>query len=66
MATSTAEEWQRYEWTLVSNGDRWIREHPGDPLAADVRAWIDAARARLLAPGGMETIGFALVVLRGG
>ena len=66
VATSTAEEWQRYEWTLVSNGDRWIREHPGDPLAADVRAWIDAARARLLAPGGMETIGFALVVLRGG
>jgi hypothetical protein len=29
-----------------------------------VRAWIDAARGRLLAPGGAETIGFALVVLR--
>jgi SAM-dependent methyltransferase len=64
VATSSSEDWERYEWTLVSNGDRWAREHAGEPLAADVRAWIDAARARLLAPGGSATIGFALVVLR--
>jgi SAM-dependent methyltransferase len=64
VATSSPEDWERYEWTLVSNGDRWAREHAGAPLAADVRAWIDAARARLLAPGGTATIGFALVVLR--
>ena len=55
---------ERYEWTLISNGDRWVREHPDDGLAEDVRAWIDAARGRLLAPGGTATIGFALVVLR--
>jgi len=64
VATSSPEDWERYEWTLVSNGDRWAREHPGDELAADVRAWIGAARSRLLAPGGTATIGFALVVLR--
>jgi SAM-dependent methyltransferase len=64
VATSTQEDWERYEWTLVSNGDRWARERAGDPLAADVRAWIDAARRRLRAPGGTTTIGFALVVLR--
>jgi SAM-dependent methyltransferase len=64
LATSTPEDWERYEWTLISNGDRWVREHPGDPLAAGVRSWIDAARGRLLAPGGTATIGFALIMLR--
>ena len=64
VATSSPEDWERYEWTLISNGDRWAREHPGDRLAPDVRAWIDAARGRLLAPGGTATIGFSLVVLR--
>ena len=64
VATSSPSDWERYEWTLISNGDRWAREHPDDGLAEDVRAWIDAARGRLLAPGGTETIGFALVVLR--
>jgi cyclopropane fatty-acyl-phospholipid synthase-like methyltransferase len=64
VATSRPEDWERYEWTLVSNGDRYVHEHAGEPLADDVRAWIDAARGRLLAPGGTDTIGFALVVLR--
>jgi SAM-dependent methyltransferase len=64
VATSSPADWERYEWTLVSNGDRWVREHAADELVPDVRAWIDAARDRLLAPGGTETIGFALVVLR--
>jgi cyclopropane fatty-acyl-phospholipid synthase-like methyltransferase len=64
VATSTPEVWERYEWTLIANGDRWLRKHAGEPIADDVRAWIDAARARLLAPGGTTTLGFALVVLR--
>ena len=64
VATSSSADWERYEWTLISNGDRWAREHAGDELVPDVRAWIDAACSRLLAPGGAETIGFALVVLR--
>jgi hypothetical protein len=57
-------DWDRYEWTLIANGERWASEHPDDPAAADVLAWVDAARERLLAPGGRETIGFGLVLLR--
>ena len=61
VATSTQRDWEGYEWTLIANGDAYARAHDD---GADVRAWTDRARARLLAPGGTETIGFALVVLR--
>jgi SAM-dependent methyltransferase len=57
-------DWDRYEWTLIANGERWAAEHPGDPAAPDVLAWVDDARRRLLAPGGRDTIGFGLVLLR--
>ena len=57
-------DWDRYEWTLIANGERWAAEHPGDPAAPDVLAWVGAARNRLLAPGGRDTIGFGLVLLR--
>jgi SAM-dependent methyltransferase len=57
-------DWDRYEWTLIANGERWAAEHPGDPAADDVLEWVDAARHRLLAPGGRDTIGFGLVLLR--
>jgi SAM-dependent methyltransferase len=61
VATSTQREWEEYEWTLIANGDAYARTHDD---GADVRAWIDRARERLLAPGGRDTIGFALIVLR--
>jgi SAM-dependent methyltransferase len=64
VATSTPEDWERYEWTLIDNGDRYVREHADDALANDVETWIDAARRRLQAPGGTVTLGFALLVLR--
>jgi SAM-dependent methyltransferase len=64
VATSTPRDWEAYEWALIANGDRFAREHDGDPVAADVRAWIDRARERLLAPGATDTLGFALVLLR--
>jgi SAM-dependent methyltransferase len=57
-------DWDRYEWTVIANGERWAADHPDDPAAPDVLAWVDAARERLLAPGGRETIGFGLVLLR--
>jgi hypothetical protein len=57
-------DWDRYEWTLIANGERWAAEHPGDAAAPDVLAWVDDARERLLAPGGRETIGFGQVLLR--
>ena len=61
VATSTQRDWEDYEWTLIANGDAYARAHPD---AGGVRAWIARARERLLAPGGRDTIGFALIVLR--
>jgi SAM-dependent methyltransferase len=61
VATSTRRDWEDYEWTLIANGDAYARSHAG---SGPVREWIARARARLLAPGGTDTIGFALIVLR--
>jgi SAM-dependent methyltransferase len=61
VATSTPRDWEDYEWTLIANGDAYARSHAG---SGPVREWIARARARLLAPGGTDTIGFALIVLR--
>jgi SAM-dependent methyltransferase len=63
-STTSEEEWDRYEWTLIFNGLRFAAEHPDDPLAPDVRAWASRARDRVLAPGGRDTLGFALVLHR--
>jgi SAM-dependent methyltransferase len=63
-AAASDEDWDRYEWTLIANGERWAAEHADDPDAPDVLAWVDRARERLLAPGGRDTIGFAVVLLR--
>jgi hypothetical protein len=57
-------DWDRYEWELIANGERWAAAHPEDSKAPDVLAWVDGARERLLAPGGRDTIGFGLVLLR--
>jgi hypothetical protein len=57
-------DWDRYEWTLVANGERYAAEHPDAPEVADVRAWNGAARERVLGEGGRDTMGFALVLLR--
>lgn len=57
-------EWDRYEWRLIFNGLRFAAEHPDDPDAADVGEWARRARDRALAPGGRDTLGFALVLFR--
>ncbi len=54
--TASERDWDRYEWTQVLNAER----HGGDPL----RERAAAARRRLTMPGGRETLGFALVLLR--
>jgi SAM-dependent methyltransferase len=58
---TTTQDWDRYEWTLILNGERYAAEHPDDPVTADLRAWVAAARERCLGPGGRDTLGFALV-----
>jgi SAM-dependent methyltransferase len=50
-------DWDRYEWTLILNAERH-----GAP---ELRERAAAARTRLTLPGGRETLGFALVLLRG-
>jgi cyclopropane fatty-acyl-phospholipid synthase-like methyltransferase len=57
-------DWDRYEWTLIANGERFLAEQPAAPEAADLRAWVGRARDRITAPGGRGTMGFALVLLR--
>jgi cyclopropane fatty-acyl-phospholipid synthase-like methyltransferase len=57
-------DWDRYEWTLIANGERFLAEHPDAPEADDLRAWVGTARDRIMAPGGRGTMGFALVLLR--
>jgi SAM-dependent methyltransferase len=64
LATTTREEWERYEWTLVDNGDRFARAHPADPLTRSLLEANERTRARVLAPGGTDTLGFALIVFR--
>jgi ubiquinone/menaquinone biosynthesis C-methylase UbiE len=63
VAVTTEHDWDAYEWRLVRNGERWAAANPG----ADgdyVRDWVRAGRDRYLAPGGRDTLGFALLVLR--
>jgi cyclopropane fatty-acyl-phospholipid synthase-like methyltransferase len=57
-------DWERYEWTLTANGERFLAEHAGAAEADDLREWVDASRDRILTPGGRDTMGFALVLLR--
>src|SRR4051794_19903064 len=55
VAVTSDDEWDRYEWTLIANGLA-----SRDP---DVVDWARLARERVLAPGGRDTLGFALVLM---
>jgi hypothetical protein len=59
-AVAGQRDWDRYEWTLVLNGERHAAAHPDDPAMGDLRAWVRAGRDRYLAPGGRDTLGFGL------
>jgi cyclopropane fatty-acyl-phospholipid synthase-like methyltransferase len=59
-------DWERYEWTLTANGERFLAEHSDAPEAEELREWNDSSRDRILSPGGRDTMGFALVLLRRG
>ena len=64
MSAVSEADWDRYEWRLVLNTERWAAEHPADPGAATMRERAARARARLGLPHGRETLGFALLILR--
>ena len=57
---AAAEDWARYEETLIANGDRALAEHEDENL----RRWVDAARTRWNHPDGRDTLGFSLLTLR--
>jgi SAM-dependent methyltransferase len=57
-------DWDRYEWLLILNAERWAAAHPADPGAEVLRARARLARERVTMPGGRDTLGFALVLLR--
>ena len=53
-------DWAAYEEALIANGERHLAAGD-DP---DLRAWVEAARARWTHPEGRDTLGFALLTLR--
>jgi SAM-dependent methyltransferase len=55
-AVASEHDWDRYEWRLILNAERH-----GHPALLERAA---RARARVTMPGGRETLGFALVLLR--
>ena len=57
-------DWDRYEWRLILNAERWAAAHADDPGAEVLRERARRARERMTMPGGRETLGFALVLLR--
>ena len=57
-------DWDRYEWRLILNAERWAAAHPVDPGAEVLRERARMARERLTMARGRETLGFALVVLQ--
>jgi SAM-dependent methyltransferase len=57
-------DWDRYEWRLILNAERWAAAHPEDPGAGVLRERAERARARLMLFEGRTTLGFALVLLR--
>ncbi len=57
-------DWDRYEWRLILNAERWAAAHPADPGAEVLLERARHARERMTMPDGRETLGFALVLLR--
>ena len=55
-------DWARYEETLIANGERYLSSSGVE--ARELRAWVEAAKARRHHPDGRDTLGFALLTLR--
>ena len=57
-------DWDRYEWRLILNAERWAAAHPDDPGAQLLLDHTRRARGRMTMPQGRETLGFALTLVR--
>jgi SAM-dependent methyltransferase len=57
-------DWDRYEWRLILNAERWAAANPDGPGAELLLERARRARERMTMPGGRETLGFALTLLR--
>ena len=63
-SVASESDWDRYEWRLILNAERWAAANAADPGAEVLRERARRARERMTMPGGRETLGFALVLLR--
>jgi len=57
-------DWDRYEWRLILNAERWAAAHPDDLGGELLQDRTRRARRRMTMPQGRETLGFALTLLR--
>ena len=63
LSVASDADWDRYEWRLILNAERWATAHEDDPGGPALRERARRARERVTMPGGRETLGFALVLL---
>ena len=56
-------DWDRYDWRLILNAERWAAANEDDPGAKLLLERAASARRRMTMPGGRETLGFALTLL---
>jgi SAM-dependent methyltransferase len=61
---TTPDAWDRYEWALILNAERFAAAHPDDPVAGPLRERARAARERYTGPDGRDTLGFGLFLFR--
>lgn len=62
--TASVDDFDRYEWSWSVNGERYAREHPGEPGLDGFLAWIRGGRRRYAELGGRDTLGFGLFLFR--
>jgi SAM-dependent methyltransferase len=62
LAVASEDDFDRYEWRLIRNGERAAAQLGDEADARQLRAWVDAARQRVLGEGGRDTLGFALIL----
>lgn len=62
LAVASEDDWDRYEWRLIRNGERAAAHLGEGPDAEALRTWVGRARRRVLGEGGRDTLGFALVL----